>query len=228
MQYIDGIRIGDYLQQAPKNKIKKTLLQIFNQLRTLDKLNINKFELTNPYKHIIITKKGPVLIDFERCRHTQHPKNISQFIQYIQTTRVQEWLQNKITLPTKLNKKAQTYKNNPTQKNYNEIIHWLLPFSEQVYTLCKQIPKGKITTYKEIAKKLNTKAYRAIGNALRKNPDPPIIPCHRVIASDGTIGGFMGQTTGKPIQKKITLLKKEGIPFEKNKIKNLSAYIHIY
>ena len=49
-------------------------------------------------------------------------------------------------------------------------------FSEKVYKLCKKIPKGKISTYKIIANKLNTKAYRAVGNALNKNPYAPIVP----------------------------------------------------
>ena len=51
-------------------------------------------------------------------------------------------------------------------------------------------PKGKISTYKQIANRLNTKAYRAVGNAMAKNPNPIIVPCHRVIKSDGHIGGY--------------------------------------
>ena len=63
-------------------------------------------------------------------------------------------------------------------------------FNEKVWNICKKIPKGKISTYKEIALVLNCKAYRAVGNALNKNPYAPIVPCHRVINSDGKIGDF--------------------------------------
>ena len=71
-------------------------------------------------------------------------------------------------------------------------------FNQKCYELLSKIPKGKISTYKQIANILNTKAYRAVGNAMAKNPNPIIVPCHRVIKSDGHIGGY---TLG--IKKKI-------------------------
>ena len=94
-------------------------------------------------------------------------------------------------------------------------------FNNRVYNLLKQVPAGKITTYKSLAKAMNTKAYRVVGSALKNNPDAPRIPCHRVIKSDGQIGGFKGQTKGKEIQQKINLLKKEGIEIKKGQIQNL-------
>lgn len=85
-------------------------------------------------------------------------------------------------------------------------------FNERVYTLTKKIPKGKVSTYKEIAHALNCKAYRAVGNALNKNPYFSV-PCHRVIKSNGFVGGFArGQKA------KIKLLKNEGISIKNNKI----------
>ena len=90
--------------------------------------------------------------------------------------------------------------------------------SEKVYGLCKKIPEGKISTYREIGKKLNTKAYRAVGQALKRNPYAPNVPCHRVVSSSGKIGGFKGKTSGKEIQEKIKLLEKEGIKIKNNKI----------
>lgn len=90
-------------------------------------------------------------------------------------------------------------------------------FNQKVWELTKKIPKGKVTTYKEIAKKLRTKAYRAVGQALKRNKKPMIIPCHRVVNSDGSLGGYSGI---KNNIKKIRLLKKEGIEISKNKIKN--------
>ena len=73
-------------------------------------------------------------------------------------------------------------------------------FNDKCYNLITQIPKGKISTYKEIAKALNTKAYRAVGNAMAKNPNLIFVPCHRVIRSDGSIGGY-----ALGINKKINL-----------------------
>jgi methylated-DNA-[protein]-cysteine S-methyltransferase len=90
-------------------------------------------------------------------------------------------------------------------------------FSTKVYNLCKKIPRGKVTTYKEIAKALNTKAYRAVGNALRNNPTPIIVPCHRVVKTDSSLGGFSGKLNNP---KKTRLLKEEGIEIKDNKILN--------
>jgi len=80
------------------------------------------------------------------------------------------------------------------------------------------IPKGKVTTYALIAKKLHTKAYQAVGNACRQNPYAPRVPCHRVVKSDGTIGGFAGKTKGKTVQNKIELLRKEKVQVKDGKI----------
>lgn len=94
-------------------------------------------------------------------------------------------------------------------------------FNQKVLNLTKKIPKGKITTYKIITKKLNTKAYRAVGIALRKNKKPIIIPCHRVINSNGSTGAYKGKKNSK---EKIRLLKKEGIKIKNNKI-DLKKYL---
>jgi methylated-DNA-[protein]-cysteine S-methyltransferase len=83
-------------------------------------------------------------------------------------------------------------------------------FATKVYELCSQIPAGKVSTYGAIALALDSSP-RAVGQALRCNPFAPKVPCHRVVASDGRIGGFMGVTTGKEIERKIKLLGKEGI-----------------
>ncbi len=80
-------------------------------------------------------------------------------------------------------------------------------FQQQVYNALLQIPYGKTISYKELAKNSgNQKAYRAAGNANGKNHIAIIIPCHRVIASDGSIGGYSG---GLFIKRK--LLKLEGV-----------------
>ena len=96
-------------------------------------------------------------------------------------------------------------------------------FNQQCYKLLSQIPKGKISTYKEIAKALNTKAYRAVGNAMAKNPNPIIVPCHRVINNNGLIGGY-----GLGVDKKITLLQKEGITIRKGRVVGYEKIIHSF
>ena len=96
--------------------------------------------------------------------------------------------------------------------------------SESCYSLLKKIPKGKVITYKELAIALNTKAYRAIGQILKKNKNPETIPCYKVIKTDGNIGGYCGSSQ-KNINKKIKLLKKDGIKIENNKI-NLDKYLY--
>jgi methylated-DNA-[protein]-cysteine S-methyltransferase len=85
-------------------------------------------------------------------------------------------------------------------------------FSNKIYSILKEVPRGKVTTYKSLADKIGSKAYRAVGNAMNKNRNKNI-PCHRVICSDGRIGGY---AYGK--KKKIEMLRKEGIRISKGKI----------
>jgi len=79
-------------------------------------------------------------------------------------------------------------------------------FSEQCYALLRKVPRGRVTTYAELAHALGNRAYQAVGNALNKNPYAPLVPCHRVVSSDGRLGGF---AWGK--QEKIRLLTAEGV-----------------
>ena len=77
-------------------------------------------------------------------------------------------------------------------------------FQQKVYNVVKKIPKGKVLTYQQVAQKIgNPKSYRAVGNALNKNKNPQV-PCHRVIRSDGKIGGY-----NKGTDLKIKILRKE-------------------
>ncbi len=87
------------------------------------------------------------------------------------------------------------------------------PFERDVLVEVSKIPHGCVKTYKEIAKSVNSNAYRAVGTAIGKNPFPILVPCHRVIRSDGKIGGFRGG-----MQMKVEILKNEGIKIEDNKI----------
>ena len=82
-------------------------------------------------------------------------------------------------------------------------------FQIKVWNYLKKIPKGKVKTYLEVAKAIGMpKAFRAVANAVGKNPYPPKIPCHRVIRSDGTLGGYSGKGG---ILKKKQLLKLEKV-----------------
>jgi len=94
-------------------------------------------------------------------------------------------------------------------------------FSEKCYKLLKKVPKGKITTYKEIANSLGTKAYQAVGNAMNKNPYAPKVACHRVVKSNGEVGGFASGTKNK-----IKILKKEGILIKRGKVQNFNKVLY--
>ena len=67
-------------------------------------------------------------------------------------------------------------------------------FQLKVWNYLMKIPKGKVKTYLEVAKAIGKpRAFRAVANAVGKNPYPPLIPCHRVIRSDGSLGGYSGK-----------------------------------
>jgi len=80
--------------------------------------------------------------------------------------------------------------------------------------------KGKVSTYGEIAKILGCKAYRAVGNALNKNPYAPVVPCHRVVKSDGSIGGFAHGS-----ERKIEILSSEGIEVVDGRVKDFEKVL---
>lgn len=84
--------------------------------------------------------------------------------------------------------------------------------------MIERIPRGKVTTYKIIAEALGTKAYRAVGNACRRNPNAPKVPCHRVVNSDGRVGGYMGRSSGIQVQRKIRMLMEEGVEVKDGRI----------
>ena len=100
--------------------------------------------------------------------------------------------------------------------------------AKRVYTLVKEIPKGRVSTYKDIAQKLNTRGYRAVGQVLKINPYPFLIPCHRVVSFTGNIGGFKGKKTVKKIQEKINLLREEGIKIENNRVVDFEKVLYLF
>lgn len=95
-------------------------------------------------------------------------------------------------------------------------------FYNKIYDRTKQIPKGRVTTYKELARALNSKAYRAVGSAMRCNPNAPIVPCHRVVCSDGKVGNY---SAVGGVKKKIELLRDEGVDVIDGMV-DLKKYLH--
>jgi len=98
-------------------------------------------------------------------------------------------------------------------------------FQEAVLNLVKQIPKGKVTTYGEIAREItgSVRAARAVGQVVAKNPYPVVIPCHRVVRSNGDIGGY-----SLGVDKKIKLLCEEGIKIKGRKVLNLDKALFYF
>ena len=100
-------------------------------------------------------------------------------------------------------------------------------FNQRIWELTKKIPKGKVTTYKALAEAAGTKAYRAVGNAMNKNPygilncrGKNMVPCHRVVDSKGHLHGF-----AHGLKKKKELLEKEGIKIKNSKIENFEKVL---
>ena len=82
-------------------------------------------------------------------------------------------------------------------------------FQLKVWNYLKKIPRGETRTYLQVAKRIGKpKAHRAVANAVGKNPYPPKIPCHRVIRTDGSLGGYSGKGG---IKTKLRLLRSEKV-----------------
>ena len=89
-----------------------------------------------------------------------------------------------------------------------------MTLSTKVYKKLLQVPKGKVTTYGDLAKAMGLKnGQRVIGTIMKKNPFPVIVPCHRVVKSDGKIGGYV---YGERVKSRMLL--KEGIKIKNGKI----------
>jgi O-6-methylguanine DNA methyltransferase len=109
-------------------------------------------------------------------------------------------------------------------KTEEDVVRFLSDRSEferAVYVATFKIPKGKVCTYRRIAEMIGRpRAYRAVANTLHKNPLHPIVPCHRVVRSDG---GFGGEKRGAEGRKK--LVQKEGVPIVGGRVKMSSEVL---
>ena len=94
-----------------------------------------------------------------------------------------------------------------------------MSFTEKIYKIASKIPKGKVATYGQLAKMAGKpRAARAVGMCMKYNPDMKVVPCHRVVASDGKLTGY-AFGSGIPTKKKMLL--KEGVVFNGERV-NLS------
>ncbi len=98
-------------------------------------------------------------------------------------------------------------------------------FQKAVWEALSKIPRGKVTTYGHIARYLGTKAVRAVGTAVGKNPYAPEVPCHRVVPSNGKIGNYSGEGG---VERKIALLKEEGVEVKEGKVVRFEELLFRY
>jgi len=94
-------------------------------------------------------------------------------------------------------------------------------FNEKCYDVLRKVPRGRVTTYGGLARAVGKpRAARAVGNAMKKSPGIPNVPCHRVVKSNGEVGGF-----NRGNKKKIEMLRKEGVEIIRGKV-NLSKFMY--
>lgn len=91
-------------------------------------------------------------------------------------------------------------------------------FQQKVYDATRLVPRGSVVTYGELARRIGSRSAQAVGQALRRNPFAPEVPCHRVVAADGSLCGFAGHRDGELIAKKRRLLEDEGVTFDGDKV----------
>lgn len=102
-----------------------------------------------------------------------------------------------------------------TEEDVRRFLSDKTEFEKEVLVATFKIPRGKVSTYKRIAEKVGKpRSYRAVANALHKNPLHPIVPCHRVVRSDGRFGGERSAA-----ESRRKLVEKEGVPIENGRVK---------
>lgn len=82
-------------------------------------------------------------------------------------------------------------------------------FQRRVYLALLDVPRGQTITYGELARRIGCRSAQAVGQALRRNPFAPEVPCHRVVAADGSLGGYNGKRDGEQLEQKRRLLTEE-------------------
>ncbi|MBD3248846.1 methyltransferase [Candidatus Woesearchaeota archaeon] len=126
-EYVEGEFIPSFLEKAPKDEIKKVLKDVFEQCFKMDMMGIDKEEMHNPYKHVLVEDGKAVLLDFERVHSTEKPKNVTQFMQYVGNKRNTKILKEKgIKVDMrKWRAAARRYKKEENKENFKKILSLL-------------------------------------------------------------------------------------------------------
>ncbi len=98
-------------------------------------------------------------------------------------------------------------------------------FQSSIYDALRTVPRGRVITYAALGEAVGCRSPRAVGQALRRNPFAPEVPCHRVIASDLSPGGFNGARGGTEIARKLRLLAAEGVEFRDGRLADPSRVV---
>lgn len=124
MECIEGDLFEEFIQTHQKKEIVLMIKKLLHQMYLLDTLGINKYEMNHPDKHIIIRNHVPIMIDFERCRYTEDPKNITQVVQFLSAGRITALLEKKgiHVDKKKIQDVARIYKLHRTKENFDKII----------------------------------------------------------------------------------------------------------
>jgi len=96
-----------------------------------------------------------------------------------------------------------------------------MSFDEKCYQLLQRVPEGRVTTYKELAEAVGIRAYRAVGQAMNRNPRLIKVPCHRVVCKNGEIGGY-----ALGVKKKIELLQSEGVEIKGDRVVGMDGILY--
>jgi len=120
-EFVEGVPFNKWVENASKEELLDVLLEVLVQCRKMDLLGINKYEMTNPHKDIIVREAVPVLIDFERCRYTQRPKNVTQFCQFLSKGRMKDVLSRHNVSLDALNDLANNYKKDYDKEKFDKI-----------------------------------------------------------------------------------------------------------
>lgn len=96
-----------------------------------------------------------------------------------------------------------------------------MSLAEKCYQLLLRVSEGQVATYKALAEAIGTRAYRAVGQAMNRNPRLIEVPCHRVVCINGEIGGY-----ALGVEKKIELLQKEGVVVKGNRVEGMESILY--
>jgi len=113
-EFVEGESFLDFVEKEKKEKVNKVILTVLRKMRKMDKLKVNKEEMHNPVKHIFVGRSVK-MIDFERCRKSERPKNVTQFCQF---------LMRKKLVSKKVIKVLKDYKKSYSEKDFKRVLEF--------------------------------------------------------------------------------------------------------